>query len=291
MKGPLSTRPDSSDQARRLRELVRRRSPRMKSLSILSGKGGVGKTSIAVNLSIMLASKGMRVVLIDADMGLANADLLMNLKPRYTLAHVLSGTRTLSEVCIKGPGGVFLIPGASGLSRLADITDSERQRLIVELRKLDASTDMTIVDCGAGISSNVLNFALATDRIMVVTTPEPTAITDAYATIKALQAAGCRKGLGLFVNRASGRSQAQATHQRLVGVAKRFLNFSVAEFGYMLQDSAVEQAVRAQYPFVLRSPGSNASACLAVTASGFARLSARSTTRVGWFSRVAGMFV
>ncbi|RME36406.1 MAG: MinD/ParA family protein [Planctomycetota bacterium] len=279
------------DQAAGLRALVHRRNAAGLSIAVTSGKGGVGKSNIAVNLSIALSREGWRVVLVDADLGLANADLLMNLKPRYTLSHVLQGLRSVEEVCVKGPEGVRLIPGASGLHELADLSEFERQNLIVQLRKLDANTDIAVFDCGAGLSRNVMSFALAADRIMVITTPEPPALTDAYATIKALVQEGRRYGIGLFVNRVESRSQAEAVHRRVAEVGRKFLDYSVANFGYMLQDSNVELAVREQVPFVLRYPGCSASACIESAACALVRSPRARRARGGWLSRVAGLFV
>ena len=198
----------NADQASQLRELVAGGRPGATTIAVMSGKGGVGKSSIAVNLSICLALRGLRVTLIDADMGLANADLLMNITPRHTLSHVLAGVRSVEEVCIDGPGGIRFVPGASGLHELADLSEFERQSLITQLRKLEDSTDIVVLDCGAGISRNVISFALAADRIVVVTTPQPTALTDAYATIKALHCERCSAPIGLFVNMTDGRADA-----------------------------------------------------------------------------------
>ncbi len=172
------------DQATRLRQLMRANRASATTLAITSGKGGVGKTNIAVNLSICLAARGRRVTLVDVDMGLANADLLQNLQPRYTLSHVISGVRSIEDICMDGPAGVRFVPGASGLESLANLSDFERLNLISQLQKLETSTDMIVLDCGAGISRNVTSFALAADQVLVITTPEPTAMTDAYATIK-----------------------------------------------------------------------------------------------------------
>ncbi len=251
----------------------------------------MGKSNVAVNLSICLAAKGLRVALIDVDMGLANADLLMNVRPRYTLSHVLSGLRTIEEVCMEGPGGVCFIPGASGLHELADLSEFERQNLISQLQKLERGTDIVVLDCGAGVSRNVMSFALSADQVLVVTTPEPTALTDAYVTIKALHREGCTARICSFVNMADSRAAAIATYERLADVAKRFLNYSIADCGYMLHDTAVELAVRARCPFVIRYPGSNASACIAATAREMIRTLAGQRRGGGFFSRVAGLFV
>jgi len=279
------------DQAAGLRELVRRRAASGVTLAVTSGKGGVGKSNVAVNLSICLAVKGLRVTLVDADMGLANADLLMDLHPRYTLSHVLSGVRTIEDICTEGPGGMRFVPGGSGLDRLANLSELERQSLIAQLQKLETSTDIVVLDCGAGISRNVTSFALAADQVLVVTTPQPTAVTDAYAIIKSLRREKCAAGMGLFVNMAHSRAEARATYERIAGVCQRFLNYSVADRGYMLHDSRVELAVRNRCPFVIRYPGSNASACIAAIADQLARTVLARAPRGGFFKRVVGLFV
>lgn len=282
-----------TDQATHLRDLARRRNPLSVTIAVTSGKGGVGKSNVAVNLSICLSSQGLRVTLIDVDMGLANADLLMNLQPHYTLSHVLSGLRSVEEVITKGPCGIRFIPGASGLHQVADLTEFERQNLISQFHKLQASTDIIVLDCGAGIGRNVISFALAADRVIVVTTPEPTALTDAYAIVKTLHGAGCRARLCLFVNMVNSRADAKEAYQRIEKVAQRFLNYSIAEYGYMLQDTAVELAVQQRCPFVMRYPGSNASACIAAMASEMSRsLVGQSAVahRNTLLRRVAGLF-
>ena len=279
------------DQATRLRDLVRHQRSSATTIAVTSGKGGVGKSNVAVNLSLCLAARGLRVILIDVDMGLANVDLLMNVRPRYTLSHVLSGLRTVEEVCMEGPGGIRFIPGASGLHELADLTEFERQNLIRQLQKLEKSTDIIVLDCGAGVSRNVLSFALFADQVLVVTTPEPTALTDAYATIKALHREGCTARICSFVNMAHSRVAAVAAAERLADVAERFLKYTVADCGYMLHDTAVELAVQARCPFVVRYPGSNASACIAATAREMSRTLTGRQHRGGFFSRVAGLFV
>jgi flagellar biosynthesis protein FlhG len=262
-----------------------------KTIAVTSGKGGVGKSNIAVNLSICLTVRGLRTTLVDVDMGLANADLLMNLQPRYTLSHVLSGVRGINEIAIEGPCGLRFIPGASGLHELADLSEFERQHLIAQFHRLEANTDIIVLDCGAGLSRNVLSFALAADRVLVVTTPQPTALTDAYATIKALRREGVTGRVSLFVNMADSRAEALATYERIAAVARKFLDYSLAYDGYMLDDTAVELAVQARCPFVVRYPGSNASACIAAMAGEIARTFAGRQRRGGFLKRVAGLFV
>lgn len=279
------------DQATQLREMMRGHHRSALTVAVMSGKGGVGKSNVAVNISICLAERGLRVALVDLDMGLANADLLMNLHPRYTIAHLVAGVRTIDEISVAGPGGIRFIPGASGMHGLANLSEFERQNLISQLQKLEANTDIIVFDLGAGISRNVTSFAHAADRAWVVTTPEPPALTDAYATIKALHREQYRSPIALVVNMANSRAEAQLAFRRVAGVARKFLNFPIADGGYMLQDTAVELAVQARCPFVIRYPGSNASACIAAMASEVARTCAAPPRRSGFFKRVAGLFV
>lgn len=279
------------DQATRLRELMRRRGGGGMIVAITSGKGGVGKSNVAVNLSIYLAGNGLKVVLADMDLGLANADLLLNVHPRYTLSHVLSGARSLAEICTDGPGGIRFISGASGIDGLANLSEFERRNLMVQLQELTHSADIVVLDCGAGISRGVLSFALGANQVIVVTTPQPTALTDAYATIKVLRHEEYTGSVRTFVNMARGRVEAQEAHRRLSGVARKFLNYSVASAGYMLHDTAVELAVEARCPFVIRFPESNASACIAAMASDMARAFLSQPHPGGFLKRVVGLFV
>jgi len=281
---------EPQDQAQQLRELSKRRRSAL-TVAVLSGKGGVGKSNIAVNSAVCLAERGLRVTLVDLDLGLANADLLMNLHPRRTLAHVVAGVRNVEEIILEGPGGVRFVPGASGLHRLSNLSEFERQHLLSQLHKLRSNADIVIFDLGAGLSRNVLSFAHDADQLWVVTTPEPTAVTDAYATVKALSREHPAARVSLIVNRVDSRAEAEATFARIAGVAQKFLNYPVANGGYLLHDTAVELAVAARCPFVIRSPGSNASACIAAMASELARRFATPSRRGGLWRRVAGLFV
>ncbi len=279
------------DQASRLREMASNHHAPTRTLAIVSGKGGVGKTNVAVNLSICLAARQNRVTLIDLDMGLANADLLLGMTPKFTLAHVVSGSRTLKEITLAGPAGLRFIPGASGLENLANLSEFERQNLLLQLQNLDTNTDMLVLDCGAGISRSVMRFAQSAHRVMVVTTPEPTALTDAYAAVKTLSRDQYRGAIGVLVNKATDRVEAETTFRRIAEVAKRFLNYSIANFGFVLQDTSVVQAVRARLPVVMRFPHSPASACFAAVAESMTVDSSAATRRDSFLQRVAGLFI
>src|SRR3954468_1507868 len=225
------------DQATQLRSLVRQhRAQRASVIAITSGKGGVGKSNVAVNLSIKLASVGKNVVLLDADLGLANADVLCNIDLPYNLSHVIARRKELHEVMVTAPGGFKLIGGASGLARMADLTDFDRARIVESLMAVEHSADTIVIDTGAGISPNVLSFTRAADHVLVVTTPEPTAITDAYAVIKVITKRESafpddNRRISLLVNQARSPGEARVVYERIAKVARQFLNVGVYDAG------------------------------------------------------------
>lgn len=283
------------DQAARLRELVAHHGEpcgQTRTVAVLSGKGGVGKTNVAVNLAICLAGRGLRVTLLDADLGLANADLLLDVSLPHNLSHVISGLRQIDEVGRVVAGGVFFVPGASGLERVANLSEFERQRLLGQLARLGQRTDLLVLDCGAGISPNVLSLAGAADISLLVTTPEPTAVTDAYAVVKVLVARRQRpESIRLVVNQAQSRAEAREVFDRLARVAERFMEFPIADGGYLLHDTHVELAVRQRCPFVLRYPQCAASACISAIAGRVAGSPGLSRRTGDFFRRVVGLFV
>jgi flagellar biosynthesis protein FlhG len=243
-------------------------------IAITSGKGGVGKSNIAVNLAIKLSMAGKETVLLDADLGLANADVLCNMDLRSNLSHVIGRHKTLQDVIVTGPGGFGLIGGASGLARMADLSDLDRQRLVDAMAELEQRADVILIDTGAGISPNVLTFTRAADHVLVVTTPEPTAITDAYAVIKviarqaaadgqALNSDAAGQRMSLLVNQVRTAGEARVVHERIAKVARQFLNVKVFDAGYVLHDEAVSDAVRRRTPFVVSAPRSAAAQCIA----------------------------
>jgi flagellar biosynthesis protein FlhG len=258
------------DQATQLRTLVRQqRRPRANVIAITSGKGGVGKSNVAVNLSIKLAEAGKNVVLLDADLGLANADVLCNIDLPFNLSHVIARKKELHEVMVTGPGGFKLIGGASGLARMADLTDFDRSRIVEALGAVEYSADNIIIDTGAGISPNVLSFTRAADQVLVVTTPEPTAITDAYAVIKVISKDRADRHVSLLVNQVRSSTEAKLVHERVAKVAKNFLGVNVLDAGHMIADDHVRRAVLQRVPFILSSPKCAASFCVTQLAMRF----------------------
>jgi flagellar biosynthesis protein FlhG len=277
------------DQATTLRTLVRERR-RASVVAITSGKGGVGKSNIAVNLAIQLASAGKSVVLLDADLGLANADVLCNIDLPFNLSHVIGRKRELTDVMVKAPGGFELIGGASGLARMADLTDYDRQRLINALAELEERADIILIDTGAGISPNVLSFTRAADEVLVVTTPEPTAITDAYAVVKVISREQSQRRISLLVNQVRGSAEASVVHDRISKVARQFLGVSVLDAGYVVADEQVPAAVRRRVPFVIGSPKSPASLCIAQLAIRLQQGVAMNVSHGGFFNRMSKWF-
>lgn len=242
----------------------RSRAPRLaRAIAISSGKGGVGKTNLAVNLAVSLVARGRKVAVLDADLGLANADVLCGITPRATLEDVVAGDRTIDEVMVDAPGGFRLVPGASGVSRLADLGQMQRRSVLEQLMWLERSVDVLLIDTGAGIGANSMAFASAAHTILVAATPEPTAIADAYGAIKTLVARGCREGLGLVVNMVGSDEEASSVHARIDRVARAFLNARVASFGSVPLDAAVRDAVRRREPFALAAPSSPAARAVA----------------------------
>ena len=231
-------------------------------IAVTSGKGGVGKTNLSANLAVALALQGERVCVLDADLGLANLDVVLGLSPSRTLLHVLRGECTLAEVIVEGPAGVRIVPAASGFAELTALGAAQQLRLLDEVDGLDGCFDVLLVDTAAGISRNVLYFAAAATETLVVITPEPTAITDAYALVKILATRHGRRDFLVLVNMAAGTADAETAFRRLARVAERFLRVRLEYLGYVPYDDAVPRAVRQQQPVVLGAPGTAASDAL-----------------------------
>ena len=277
------------DQASKLRQMMSQTS-RPQIIAVASGKGGVGKSNVALNLSILLSACGRRTALVDADLGLANLDVLVDVNARVNLAHVIAGQKRLSDVVIDLPSGVQFVPGASGLSRLAHLSDFQRAQLMQELASLEAENEVIVVDTGAGIGPDVLHFACAADMVLVVTTPEPTSVTDAYAFIKVLSQRGFAGNVALLVNLVADRQEGRLTYQRISQVARQFLNVKVLDAGYVLDDPKVREAIRLRQPFVLAFPRCAASRCLTALASRLSRGGTVNQQKEGFFRRVASWF-
>jgi flagellar biosynthesis protein FlhG len=228
-------------------------------VAVTSGKGGVGKTNVVANLSVCLSELGKKVVVLDADFGLANLDVLLGLTPRYHLGHVLFGNKTLTEIMVQGPQGIRIIPASSGLQRMSELTLAQRNHLIESFANLDSDTDYFIIDTAAGISRNVIHFLLSAQEVIVVSAPEPTAIVDAYAVIKIILAEDHDKKIQVLINSVDRAEDAQEVFCQINSVVKRFLNREVDYLGHIERDSHVPQAVRSQMPVTHRFPNASAS--------------------------------
>jgi len=246
--------------------------PTMVTLSITSGKGGVGKTNVVVNLAVALARLRHRVVVLDADFGLGNVDVLLGLAPQAHLGHVLAGDKTMREVIVEGPEGIHIIPASSGLRELTVLSDTHWMRLETGLRALAEDYDFLLVDTAAGIADNVIDLLATTDRVLIVTSPEPTAVVDAYAVIKVLTANGVQTDLGVLVNDARDAEEASTVFRQLQVAAERFLNRRVHSYGFVAHDPAVREAVCLQQPVVFQHPQSPASLCFRMLATRVAGL-------------------
>ena len=235
---------------------------RVRVLSLTSGKGGVGKTCVSVNLAYWLSKAGAKVLLLDADLGLANVDIVLGLRPEFTLQHVLSGEKSISDILLDGPGGLRVLPAGSGVAEMADMSDEAKVMLFSELEALDEPFDYLIVDTGAGISRQVLYFNNSVQDIILVATPEPTSITDAYALMKVLSEQ--RKGyrFRILANMVENETEGKNVYRRLSTVSDKYLNVSTSYLGHVTSDPNVVQAIRQQKPLSVVFPKSPATRCL-----------------------------
>jgi len=225
-------------------------------MAITSGKGGVGKTNVAVNLAVSLADQGRCVVLLDADLGLANVDITLGLKPKYDISHVIEGEKSLEEIIVRGPSGIHIVPASSGISSMTSLSNEQQASLIRSFSDLAMPVDTLIVDTGAGIDLNVRAFSSACQTVVVVLCDEPTSITDAYALIKVLNTQCGIKKFELLANMVDGESQGRALYGKVCRVADRFLDVHLGYLGAIPRDNYLRKAVQQQGPVVQLYPRS-----------------------------------
>ncbi|MFO0596320.1 MAG: MinD/ParA family protein [Myxococcaceae bacterium] len=248
-----------------MREQRRSKRP-LRVIGVTSGKGGVGKTNVAVNLAVIAARQGQRVLIIDGDLGLANVEILYGIRPRHHLGHLLDGDVGVQDVLAQGPSGVRVLPAGNGLQRLTRLDDGQRLKLVSALEELEDEFDVVFLDAGAGIGDNVLFFIGAAQEALLVVSPEPTSLTDAYATIKVLcQDAGVRH-FDVVVNQSAHEAMGRDIFDKLATVAGRFLDVKVRWLGWVPRDENVHRAVMAQKPLVELFPSSPATRALAQVA-------------------------
>jgi flagellar biosynthesis protein FlhG len=215
-------------------------------ISITSGKGGVGKTNIAVNLAYLLSQAKKKTLILDADCGLANIDLILGLTPKYNLYHVLKGEKTLKEAIVNGPGGIKILPSSSGIQEMSSLSMAQKFILQDELNALQSRPDFMLIDTSAGINDNVLYFNMIASETIVVVTPEPTSLTDAYALIKLLYQRHAKKRFSLLVNMVKTPSEANEVFLRMAQATNHFLNLAIEHLGYIVYDDNIPRAVKKQ---------------------------------------------
>jgi flagellar biosynthesis protein FlhG len=277
-----------TDQAEALREIMKSNSgmnnSKTKIITIASGKGGVGKTNISTNLALAYARFGKKVILMDADLGLANVNVVMGIIPKYNLYHLIRKQKSMKDILMDTNYGIQIVAGASGFSKIANLSEDERQNFIRELTEL-SNADVIIIDTSAGVSNNVLTFIAAADEAIIITTPEPTAITDAYGIIKiiATELDSINMGLKLVVNRVKSVTEGKKVSERVINIASQFLNLKVDYLGYVYEDPIVHQAVLKQKPFSVIEPKGKASACVSQLVSRLEKIEYREGGGLGKF--------
>ena len=257
------------DQAQNLRNIIKMQNQKMvqnaRVISVTSGKGGVGKSNTSVNIALQFQRQGKRVIIFDADFGLANIEVMFGIIPKYNLGDLMFKGKELKEIITPGPEGVGFISGGSGIAKLVNLDKEQIKRLVGKLSELDELADVIIIDTGAGISSSVMEFLVASPETILVTTPEPASITDSYALLKALSMnedyspEKCK--VKLIANRVGKKEEGQNLYERLSAVSSRFLNIELEYLGAIPFDNNITKAVMTQEPVSLKYPGSVSSKC------------------------------
>lgn len=255
------------DQAESLRQLMSQgRGGGVRVIAVTSGKGGVGKTNVTSNLATLAAQQGKRVLIVDGDLGLANVEIILGLTPRYHLGHLLDGSAELEQVLAHGPEGVRILPGGSGVRSLTVLDDSQKMRFMSALDTIEDEFDLVLIDTGAGIGDNVLFFVGGAQEAVLVVTPEPTSLTDAYAAVKVLSLEGGVEHFNVLVNPAPSEQAAREIYEKLCNVTRRFLKARVKLLGFIPRDENLQRAVLMQKPVVQAFPQTPVSRALKVIA-------------------------
>lgn len=265
-----------TDQAARLRQLAMagKKAPEPLAggkaifMAVASGKGGVGKTSLVANLGCALSKRGRKVLALDADFGLANLDIILNLGPGKNLGHFLKGEATAEDIVKEAAPGFSVLPGASGIDGLADMDSSDRQRIVSGLSVLSGRFDYVLIDVAAGIGRNVIELCLAANDVLLVTDPQPTSLTDAYGLAKILMGRSPGIDLRVVVNSVKSAEEGRAVYAKLNEVVKRFLKRELEYAGHIARDDFVSKATSRQEPFVSAYPRSAAAKCVEELADG-----------------------
>jgi flagellar biosynthesis protein FlhG len=243
-----------ADQAQNLRELVGKRHD-IRVISVASGKGGVGKSSISVNLAVALSRLGIRVLVVDADFGLANVDVMLGVTSRFDVSYFLKGEKSLHDIIQLGHEGVRFISGGSGVNDLINLGEDKLAELISGIVHIDAPIDFIIVDTGAGINENIIQLVLASTETVIVTTPEPTAILDAYALVKTIVKRNASHPLHVLINKCEGKKEANRVQEGFVEVVGRHLGKNINPLGLIMYNHDVPQSIKRQIPISVSDPG------------------------------------
>ena len=258
----VEERAEEEAQARQIGELYFDVGENTRVIAITSGKGGVGKTNLAVNLSVGLQQAGQRVLLIDADIGMANVNLLMGSVANRSLLDLLENDVELEDVIEEGAAGVKYISGVAGVEAAMNVNRMEQKKLHRKLARCSELADVIIIDTGAGLNRNVIEFVLAAEEVLLITTPEPTALADAYAVIKAYSTYTDRRNIRLVINRIRDEEECHSVVEKINQTTKKFLNVTIGCLGYIYEDRAVIEAVHRQEPFVIVNEKSPAAQCV-----------------------------
>ncbi len=249
-----------ADQAEKLREMVKEKNKEKKKSRVIaftSGKGGVGKTNIVANVAYLLSTINKKVIVFDADLGLANIDILLGLKPKHSLIDVIKNGKKMKEIMIKVNDNFHVIPAGSGVEEMANISEPVFSKIKDELMEIIKDTDVLLIDTGAGISKKVTSFIKSSEEIVVVTTPEPTSMADAYAVIKIASTNYKKENISVFVNMAKSKQEAETTYENLNKICKKFLNKEFKYSGFSLIDKNLPSAVKQQKAVAELYPNSN----------------------------------
>lgn len=250
------------DQASSLRKLMENnnnyKESKAKIITITSGKGGVGKSNLVINIAIALQQEGKKVLIFDADIGMGNDDILLGIFPKYNIYDLLEKNLNIEEIIVEGPLGVGLLSGGSGINKIEELSQNQRSLFLNKLMSLD-KYDYILMDTGAGISKNVMAFIAACDELIITTTPEPTALTDAYALLKASKHYGLKDKASVIVNKCFTENEGDDTFKKFKAASKKFLNVDLNFLGCVLDDKKLEEAVRERIPVLIRYPSTKAS--------------------------------
>jgi flagellar biosynthesis protein FlhG len=282
------------DQAQRLRQMAagnkldkKQNSPKI--ITVTSGKGGVGKSNFVVNLGLTLQKNGKKVLIFDADVGMGNDDVLLGFIPKYNVFDIIFSNKDIDEVIVTGPYGIKLLPGGSGITRVNEITNTQRNNFLDKLSKIE-DLDYILMDTGAGINRSVLGFIACCDELIILTTPEPTSLMDAYSLIKAVVHFNIKSKAKVVINRTLDKNEGEETYKKFRNAVKTFLKIEVDYIGSVAEDKKLVQAVRTQKPFVIDSPNCEASQDILKISNKLLGIESSGTGVQGLFKKIFNIF-